>query len=214
MSGGGESGGTEKAWLGFFDRMPLFARPPGRLFHVLMAVPTAVALWACSVPGIHYFPFVAGGWLILFGAVVWGARGLTYLAARWRATARGSAWWFTIAPAAGVVVLGLLVADVPLRVRWAFAHDDFAQAAELAPAPSPTGESVPFDVPRRVGGYAISQAVRVGDAVLFYEATGALFDDAGFAYVPNGRAEELSIHVAVRELRSLGDDWYAFTATW
>nr|MDT0664056.1 hypothetical protein [Micromonospora sp. DSM 115978] len=69
--------------------------------------------------------------------------------------------------------------------------------------------------PTQLGSYQILYAYQVGDAVFFYEANGAGFDDAGFAYLPNG--PDASFENTLFEAPSynkLGGPWYSWTASW
>jgi conjugative relaxase-like TrwC/TraI family protein len=51
---------------------------------------------------------------------------------RERGRAEGRARWFLLAPAAGVVALALIVADVPLKARWTLSRSDFAAVVDEA----------------------------------------------------------------------------------
>lgn len=68
---------------------------------------------------------------------------------------------------------------------------------------------------RRVGMYDVVRVEKRGSAVFFYEANGALADDAGFAHLPDGPVPELANgNFEYAEFRHLGDNWYAWTASW
>jgi hypothetical protein len=194
----------------------LLRTPPGRWFHLALVPVTALLLYAASVPGYAFFTGYAAGALLLFAALMWAARTALYLRARRRGTASGSARWLAVAPVAGLAVVALLGNDVPLRLRWSLARDDFARAARLAPPPAgDRGEWVRFAVPDRIGSYRITGASRVGDGVVFTERTGALMNDAGFAYLPTGPFPEMANgSFETPDFYALGGGWYGWTASW
>ncbi|MGI8686105.1 MAG: hypothetical protein ACR2MO_13635 [Acidimicrobiales bacterium] len=71
---------------------------------------------------------------------------------------------------------------------------------------------VPFG---RLGSFEITHIDKVDNGLLFYEQTGNLFDDAGFAYLPAGPTPDLeSGGFESPQFRSLGGGWYAWTASW
>ncbi|MBM7785503.1 hypothetical protein [Tenggerimyces flavus] len=66
-----------------------------------------------------------------------------------------------------------------------------------------------------MGSYEVIRVETVPGGVLFYEANGNLFDDAGFAYLPGGPTPELENGgFESPNYRHLGGPWYAFTASW
>lgn len=189
--------------------------PPRAAFHLALTVPAVLLLYGFSVPGLAVVTVAVAAVALLVGAVVWAVWLVAYVVGRRRGTAGGSAWWLLVAPLGGLLVVGLVMADVPLRVRWAGSKAAFERAARLAPPPVPRGEDVLFDAPDRIGSYDVTLAYRIGDAVLFQERNGALFDDAGFAYLPSGPFPELSTgSVEGPRFRPLGDGWFAYTASW
>lgn len=186
----------------------IWSRTPGWLFHLTL-VPAAVGLlWSHSSPGFGFFSWLLAVVVLGIAAAVWTARMAMFMVAKRRGAAARRLWTFVVAPVGGLLVLALLVGDVPLRTRWALSRDAFAdvvgdvdQAAKWSP--------------KRLGLYEVTNVRRDGSAVFFYEKTGALFDDAGFAYLPLGTS-------SVRESGSfenpqfddLGGAWYAWTASW
>lgn len=62
-------------------------------------------------------------------------------------------------------------------------------------------------------GWVLVGFVVVWCARGFYEGT-ALFDEAGFAYLPDGPTAEVQQSLESPTFRSLGGGWYAFTARW
>lgn len=68
---------------------------------------------------------------------------------------------------------------------------------------------------RRLGLYQVTSVWRVEAGVLFYEKTGALSDDAGFAYLPDGPSPDVENGLFESpRFRRLGEGWYAWTASW
>jgi hypothetical protein len=186
-------------------------QPPGRLFHAALVLPTLGLLWSHSVPGLAFFLWSGAVALLFVGAVVWGVRLLSYAVAKRRNKAEGRARWFLVAPAAGVVVLALIVSEAPLKARWSLGRSDFESVAREALQ----DEDYSDTESQRIGLYNITHVYRQGEAVIFYERTGVLSDDAGFAYLPNGPFPELENGGFERpEFRHLGGPWYAWTASW
>jgi hypothetical protein len=184
----------------------LAARPPTWLFHGLLAIATLPVLWAVSVPGS------STTWLLVsllvwfwFGAV-WLVRLALYVTHR-----RRLSWWFAVAPAMFVLLVSVVNADLPLKVRWAGSHDAF----EAAVAGLPADEELSLQ-PKTIGSFRISETLRIPEGVLFYEAHGAfLFNDAGFAYLPDGPSDDIGDGALESpEFRPLGGPWYAWTASW
>jgi hypothetical protein len=186
-------------------------QPPGRLFHAALVLPALGLLWSHSVPGFAFFLWFGSVGLLFVGAVVWGVRLLMYALAKRRRHAEGRARWFLLAPAAGVVALALIVADVPLKARWALSRSDFAAVVDEA---FEEGDFASTE-DQRIGLYNVTHLYRQGEAIIFYERTGMFSDDAGFAYLPNGPFPELENGGFERpEFRHLGGPWYAWTASW
>jgi hypothetical protein len=179
-------------------------------------VPAAAALWAVSVPGIAFFSAWGAVWILALSAVLWAVRVITYVRGRRRDGAIGAAWWFLVAPAGGALVLALIISDAPLRARWALSQHAFEQAVSHVPSSPSRTEWEQLTPDRgRVGWYDVTTIYRVGDAVIFYEQTGDLIDNAGFAYLPSGPFPELS-NGSFESPRfvHLSGPWYAWTASW
>ncbi|MGC5021853.1 hypothetical protein [Micromonospora sp. DT47] len=169
-----------------------------------------ILLWAFSFPG--YAVFVAAGGLAVLGvaALLWvvGAQ-LSY------GSGRTWPWWLPIAPVMAVVVLALLVTGVPLRARWALSRAAFETVVAEMPASTAATRFDRVDAPATIGGYRIISAYLVPGGVVFYEAHGAFFDDAGFAYLPGGPSPTLGNgSFESPTFRPLGGGWYRWTASW
>jgi hypothetical protein len=203
----------------------LFRRPPGLWFHAALVIPTAVLLWAHSLPrGPPFFVWAAAGLSLLALAGVWTLRAATYLWARRTGDAHGLRRWFVVAPLAAALYFGSLFADAPLRVRWALSRASFDRVvADLLDGrddgsggarEAADREGRLREGGRRIGSYEIFIIERVGDAVVFFEDHGAPISDlAGFAYIPGGPSAFPDLVLERPEFRALGDDWYAWTAT-
>jgi hypothetical protein len=189
--------------------------PPGLAFHLVVLGATLTLLYAASLPGTAFLLEAGASLLLLIAAAVWCVRAAGYLVMVRRGRAGGRAAWFAVAPLGGLIVLALLVGSVPLRARWAASEGAFESWVDRAPQVGASDELVYFDVPDRIGLFRIRDAYRQGDAVIFYEATGSVLDDAGFAYLPSGPFPELeSGSFEAPHFRHLGGDWYSWTASW
>lgn len=186
--------------------------PPTVLAHIVLVVPIAMYLWSQSVPGIDivlwFFAVAATGlcgllWLLWFANWVW------------KRTPRSPAWRWAIAPAMVVAAVLLGVADVPVKMRFERDRGAFdAITEDLDPAGS-FDQWAELEVPERIGSFEILGGSRVGRGVILYEGTGELMDDAGFAYLPDGPDDRLANGgFESPSFRSLGGDWYAWTASW
>lgn len=195
-------------------RSSLWASPPRFFFHTVLLSPVALLLYSLSYPGYY----VEGAlWLLalLAFACVWGARATTYVIARRSGRARRSPWWFLVAPVLAVIVVALAVFDVPLRVRFNDDRGEFQAIVDATPPAGSVDDWRNVEVPDVVGSYRIVNAARAGDAMIFYEATGAFFDDAGFAYLPHGPDPALERPgFEAPTFQHLVGDWYAWTASW
>lgn len=193
----------------------MFQRPPGAVFHLAM-VPAALWLvYAHSFPGYEFFGAAMASAFLLAAAVVWALRVATFVWATHKAAAHGPWRWLLTAPLGGLAIVAIVSSGLPLQTRWRLAADDFERAARAAPPPTDVDEWVSFDVPARIGSYRVLQAVRVGNGVIFYDAEGALFDDAGFAFLPSGPFAELNTGwFESPRFQPLGEGWYTWTASW
>lgn len=211
----GVTGGSppfSPAPAGRLDR--LLATPPRWWFHGVLAVVSGFLLWA-STQGFGGFLLLAAVVLpvLAVAAVLWAARLVLFVRRR-----RAWSWWFAVAPAGALLVLGLFVADVPQRARWDASRPAFERVvAGLPPAPAAGDDWQPVDVPARIGAYGVQAAYRVHDGgLVFYDDTGSgLADDAGIAYLPAGPDPSLENgSFEAPSFEHLGGPWYAWTASW
>lgn len=191
-------------------------QPPGLLFHLTLLVPTSGLLYASSTPGIDLIVLMGSVIGLGVGAIVWGGRAVAFATDRTRPRKAWQAVWLAVAPLCGALVLAMIVADLPLRARWSLARDDFTAALELAPemptdpvdplAPHAIHDPVRFEVPGRIGTYAVARASRIEAGVLFHiGGSGIGFSDGGFAHIPGGPPGGLGPH---EPSASFGDAWF------
>ncbi|MCU1358581.1 MAG: hypothetical protein JWM89_3999 [Acidimicrobiales bacterium] len=169
---------------------------------------TGLFLVALSTPVIDVGPALWGAGLLLFSVLGWSDRRRTAAAVPARRVQR--AWVVVVA---GVLVVGLVVADVPFRVRWTFSRQEFdAAARRMRSTPSDGWVEVRGG---SIAGLPVAEAHRDGRNVWFrYDATSRFavldFNNRFFAYLPDGglgdRAAD-SLDEGI-EVTSLGDGWY------
>lgn len=171
------------------------------MLFVLTALPV---LWAFSVPGLAVLWLLAG--LMLWGVagVLWCVRIVAGMDSK-----QGWSWWFVVAAAMVIGLIGLIVANAPLKARWAFSRASFeAAVVALPPEQGFIGGNA------QIGSYRITNVERVSTGVIFTEANGAVFNSAGFAYLPNGPTPELENgSFEGPAWTPLGGHWYAWTAS-
>lgn len=102
-------------------------RPPGVLFHVMLAAPLSAILVSSSWPGFDFSLWLQGVAAGLAVALWWVVLLIRYAVAEELRAGKG--WRFWVAPAFTVLALVAVAEDVPLRVRWEFSEDAFTQAA-------------------------------------------------------------------------------------
>jgi hypothetical protein len=187
--------------------------PPGPRFYGLCGGATLLLLYSVSVPGLAFFSFVPAILGLLTLTVVWCVK--LILSRRGFRRRWGS---FAVAPVGGALVCAILHFDVPLQARWSLSQSAFESVvARVSAGPAVGDERDEVNVAHRVGLYSISSGRRVGgDGLIFYEASGAaLFDYAGFAYLPNGPTADLATgSFESPEFHHLSGPWYTWTASW
>jgi hypothetical protein len=196
---------------------------------VFAAAVSLLHLWSISVPGVRWLAWMASFWGIAVVAVVWMVAGVVTLVRLVRGTTRRIGWYLLAVPAIGLVVLVCRVTEAPLRVRFEPAREEFtayaeqvladAEGVEVTDPDSVTGDDPAWnvvnpDVPLSIGGFRLSRARVLPQGVVIFDANGALFDDAGFAYLPDGSFPAGDGSFESPDFRSLGGGWYAFTSSW
>ncbi len=187
--------------------------PPRRGWLIALTIPLAAMLWANTYPGAHFLLMLALVYpaLIVLG-ITWAGR---FVAWRLSEHPRAAKPWL-IAPAMVISTWVLTVTDVPVWTRFQFfARDDFNAVIEDLEPRGSFDNWVPLETPDRIGTYDIVATYQIGENVIFYEATGNFFDDAGFAFLPEGPDNRFSSgSFESPAFRSIGGDWYAWTASW
>lgn len=170
------------------------------------ALASLALLWSFSYPGLSFFLAAAAGLVLLGTGAVW----LTLVM---RGLRQGKRSGLLLAPVLVVLVTaGLVLTSVPLSVRWTVSKGSFDDVV-TGLQNQPEG---PVDVPSRIGTYAITGARRVAHGgLIFDEATGNLFDNAGFAYLPEGLSTALEDgSFESPQWHHLGGSWYSWNASW
>jgi hypothetical protein len=191
--------------------IPLWRRPPGRTFHLAMAVAGAVLLVSVSVPGVVKQWLLRALIVLGFGAVVWCIRSAAYLVARLQQRSQGSAVWLVAAPLGLLMVATLWGTDLPLQARWTLSQGAFDDVVE-------NRDGLDSGQDRVIGLYRITNVQEIGDAVVFSEANRQLAGSgAGFAYLPDGPrpdiVQALTLSSALPQFEHLGGPWYSWTRT-
>lgn len=109
------------------------------------------------------------------------------------------------------MVVALVTTREPLHLRWELSKPAFAATVTDVGLAGQGG--VEPGRRSRIGLFRVTNVVPVSGGILFYEANGSLFDDAGFAYLPAGPDPGLENGSFESQVfRHLGGPWYTFTA--
>lgn len=166
-------GAKRRAWL------QRFLAGPGWVFHAVVAAGLAAVLVSATVPGTLYDPAVFGCGTLVCCGVAWTVRLVLSTFSH-----RGPSRTFYVAPAVVVLVAALVLAAVPLRIRWLGSRSAFEAALPRLDRLSRAG-----DIPdqghlggfRIVGGHAVP-----GGFVLTEVHQGLELEEAGFAHLRHG----------------------------
>lgn len=182
----------------------------------LVAVGVAVAgvlLWAATFPGwplaagIIVSVLVLGGLLMIMGAE-------PPPSARWLRPA-GLVTALVLAVGGGIAIE--IAGDAALGVRFEHSRRSFEQTVqEAGPIPTtPADHWLPYPggCPEQIGTYGIGACHAFAGGLMFLQQRGALGDDAGFAYVPDGLpvGGDEATAFPPNGFTPLGDGWYAWT---
>jgi hypothetical protein len=204
-------------------------RAAASAFVAVTAVLVAVMWWSLSVPGLHVLPFVATGCLLLAVALICAAMLTQFVVDRWRGRRPPVPRYLAVIAAMAVLVLVSWFTPLPVRVRFELSRSAFDDYAEQVLADTDGIGSVdPWDAsqdsagyaaanppaPSRLGTFGIRSVKVVPEGLIIFDSTGAFLDDAGFAYLPDGRFPAGNSSFESPDFRSLGGGWYAFTSSW
>lgn len=122
-----------------------------------------------------------------------------------------------VVPTIGLVTALVIAIGLPLETRWELSQASFESFVEgIDPGLNPNGDprDASVEAPSRIGLYRITAVEQYGDAIIFYEAVGDLFNEAGFAHLPGGPTPELSPFGSWEGVTysHLDGDWYTFIA--
>ena len=125
-----------------------------------------------------------------------------------------------------MVALGLGVATAALRgdrllqARWSASTSDFEAYVAQLPPPSAyahggegaTFHSLPADAPcpARLGEFRLGECVSLDSGYLFLQASSAVTDSSGIAYLPAGN-DAARTGLDGRDLTPLGGAWWSWT---
>ena len=192
------------------------------------AVVAAVLLYSLSVPGVDFWWFLAASALLLSAGIVCGFLLLQYVVRRVRGHRPPFPRYLALMLVLAVSVAGAALADLPLRARFELSRasfDEHVQDVLTAADGVPTDrELFELDAAQQdviapsgstsIGSFVVSRVRVIPEGVLMYEQHGAFLDDAGFAYLPDGRFPPGDGSFENPQFRSLGGGWYSFTSSW
>lgn len=197
---------------------------------VFTAVVAVLYLWSISVPGVRFTAWMIGFWGLVAAGVIWVVAAVVTIVRVVQGGSRRVPRSLVAVAVIGVVVVLCRVGELPMRLLFEPSRAEFTEFAEQAladaaataaaqgdePAADPSGpdtvlpgpewDALNPQVPERIGPFDLSEAQVLPQGVIIVERSGALSDEAGFAYLPDGDTESFTSW----ELRSIGGDWYAF----
>jgi hypothetical protein len=196
-----EVAGRARRWL---------VDPPRTGFHVVVGVFGLLLLWVGTLPGVPIIPLAGLTWLVAAGAAVWALKLTVHLVRRRRGDAPTAGRWFLLAPVGGLVVVLLLASGAAFQLRWSVSRPSFERVVAAQTEPTTAGAR------KQVGLYRVLGAPWViGDAVVFHHPLGGgLFDDAGFAYLPEGVTPELDGQFESLRVERIEGPWYRWWSSW
>jgi hypothetical protein len=195
--------------------------PPRSVFHGVLVLLGVGLLWVGTLPGVPIIPLVGLGWSLVAAAAVWTVKLVVYGVRRRRATAAPAGRWFLLAPVGGVLVVGLLVSGLAFGARWALSRASFDDAVAAVTDPDRTSDAASLAVDGyrgsgRLGLYRVLGEPRViGDAVFFdHPLGGGFFDDAGFAYLPDGPTPAAEAAFEWLRTEPFDGPWHRWWSSW
>lgn len=190
----------------------VLSAPPGWPFNLWVLAMVALVLHATTTPGWRWGPLLLASPVLLLLGFAWVVRFAAHLL-----LGRGGARQpiaFLVAPVVVVVAAALVRLEVPLRLVFEPNRARFTEVAEQVVQEAAADPDAAGDVDRRIGPFELTRARVFDDGVVLFDAEGAFFDDAGFAYFPDGGLPEGDGTFESPRFRSLGGGWYAFTSSW
>lgn len=184
---------------------------PGLAFLVGVAAVGLCCCWGASYPGLSIAWALICVFLVFMAGMAW----LWFVVAG--LNRRQIELGVLVAPLlAGIFALGI-AGHLPVKARFAASAGSFdALVAAAGPPPLDRWREFPADCPQRVGLYDIRKCVAFPAGYLFYDTTGALLDDAGIAYLPQGLLHADISNGAFESptFTHLQGPWYTFVAGW
>ncbi len=195
----------------------------------IAVVVSLVYLWSVSVPGMRFEWWALSVLLLLVIAAIWVLA--VFVTVWWVASGRRRrpGWHLLTVPLLGVVVVALSWTEVPARLRFELARSEFDTYAQqvLEEAAqvrwSESEQALPGDpdwaptnpeTPDSLGGITVLHAQVVPEGVVIYERHGAFMDNAGYAYLPDGRLPDGDGTFESPDFHPIGGGWYTFTSSW
>lgn len=188
-------------------------------FAALLILLVLAFAWTLSKPGTGFIgTYLVLGSVLVVPALLITVAALSVILPRGRRLLGVAP--IAIAVAATALWTVTWVTQWPLDARFTASESDFQAVVDridLAATQNVVadGWGDPVVVPETVDTYKIDSAWVVHGGVIFYEANGNFFDDAGFAYLPQGPTNDLA-HGGFEspQWRHLGGAWYSWTASW
>jgi hypothetical protein len=191
---------------------------------IVLTLAAVLSLWASSYVGVPVAWFLATGAMAVIVAILW-------VTAVMRSVVRKKVF---LAAAVTPIVAALVcvVATVHLAEHARFAASENAFDALIRTAGEPTVKlppiqptedqldalwaEFPTQCPSHIGLYAIRDCEVFPAGYIFYGVAGNMSQDAGFAYLPNGKPPYNIGDGSFEDpqFEHLHGNWYAFTSSW
>ncbi len=196
---------------------------------VVVGVAALVNIASLTVPGIVFLPGMISTSFLLAAGVVCAIDLAVYLFRRLGDPPPPFPFRLVCIAAMSMLVLVSWFTPLPVRARFELSRAAFDDYAEQVLADTDgMGPIDPWDAsqgsagydaanppaPTRLGTFGIRDVRIVPEGLLIFDSEGAFLDDAGFAYLPDGRFPAGNGSFESPEFRSLGGGWYAFTSSW
>ncbi len=197
---------------------------PSKTFLVVLGLAGIIWLWSETVPGEPL------AWYLL-SMVALPVTGVFWLVLLVRSLISRKVQLAVVVALAVVLVLGSLsLTHSPSKARFALSSGGFDDLVDRAGEPATFVEKPPItdaelatmwsafptNCPANIGTFSIRRCTVFPAGYLFFETSGAMFTDAGFAYLPNGVPDRDigDASFAAPNFVHLQGAWYSFTSTW